>query len=368
MEITVYGWHRRAMGVIDSAISVVWTERYAEPGEFELVVPATSEMLALLQLDEYVSYDKSDHWMVIETIVLKTDEEEGDTLVVSGRSLLSLYDRRQGRDNYAWGSGGMSSGDRADFVTSVLHDQAFGDWDSNKQVAFMTHAYSTDTRITTDLLISLSPEYRTGHSHKNILDEIISVNRIFGVGFSMTVLEDQNIQLQVYLGQDRTSGQTDNPVVIISPEFGNLSSSETVISKRTHKTFAYIWGAPEPPPPYKTTAGYDIFINGLLRRDMYVDGSMISPYSSGTTLKSTSLYSDELTQFGEIKLADYELYYNFVGKAEQVTFLYGEHYFLGDVVEFDNGYGQGGYALITEAVHTEDDTGYTVYPTFEFVE
>lgn len=372
MEIAIYEpTNRRVIAVLDSVISLIWTERYNEPGDFELVVPATNEMLAIMELDNYVGMDGKDDWMVIETIIGRTDVENGNTLIVTGRSLLSLFERRQDKDNTAWGGGGMGSGVSVNFPLSVLHGNAFDSSDSNRDVDYIWFEYSTDTRITTDLLFQLSLDFRTGWSKNNILDKFRELASIYGIGYQMTVNSGRKFILTPYLGQDRTTSQTANPPVIISPEYGNLSSSEVVLSSSRQKNFAYSWGAPEPAPPVTTTEYIATSLpTGINRREVWVDGSIISPYiSGGSTPKPTTDYQNELKELARWELNNQSFYYSFEGKAEQVTFLYGEDYFLGDIIQFEDAFGMGGEAMIVSATYAWDaENGFTINPTFEFVE
>ena len=80
--------------VIDYAESVIWVSRYRDCGEFEIYVPASKELVELFQGEVLFTRNDSDTTMVLEKIQLTTDAENGDYLIVSGRSLESVLSRR----------------------------------------------------------------------------------------------------------------------------------------------------------------------------------------------------------------------------------------------------------------------------------
>lgn len=370
MNITVYNSNREAIGVIDRGISLIWTERYDKPGDFELIVDLTTANVNLLAIDNYLSIDESDDWMVIETVVLTTDDERGNTLSASGRSLLSLLDRRQLLDNWAWGSGGMTSGTRADValiaflsanMTSVPTYPA-------KQVSYIYGLYTSDTRVE-DLTVPLSYDYRTGNSDINLLEKILTIPEIWGVGIKSVVTPiDKHFTFEAYLGQDRSKGQTDNRVVIFSPDFNNLVESEFGISSVGEKNFMWVHGAPEPAPILKTSTWVEASEpSDISRREGFLDASYVNPYVEGTsTPKTSGVYTPELQAEGQYQIYNLGRFTYFTGKAADRIFHYRVDYWLGDIVQFENEFGLGGPAIIKEVTINKEESGTFIYPAFEF--
>lgn len=83
-----------AVAAIDDYISLIWTERYSECGDFELSVKITPTALDIFKKDYYLFKDGTDVVMIIETLVISYTVDEGYVLTVSGRSLESILDRR----------------------------------------------------------------------------------------------------------------------------------------------------------------------------------------------------------------------------------------------------------------------------------
>lgn len=93
MEVYVLNKDLIPIGVVDNYNSFIWTERYAEAGDFELTIPASKQAVDLFQQDYYLKIKDSNELMIIETITIKT-ENRAQYMTVAGRSLVSILDRR----------------------------------------------------------------------------------------------------------------------------------------------------------------------------------------------------------------------------------------------------------------------------------
>ena len=49
-------------------------------------------------------------------------------------------------------------------------------------------------------------------------------------------------------------------------------------------------------------------------------------------------------------------------------FKYGEDFFIGDIVQIANEYGNEETAYISELVISQDEEGFSIYPTFKMVQ
>lgn len=372
MIVTVYDkTTRQPIGLIEEFTALIWTDRYNDIGDFKLIVEPSPKALSLLQMGNYISIPKSDRWMVIETLSIKTDRENGNSFTFTGRDLVSLFEHRQAPDNAAFGGGGAPpyTGYNINVPMLMYVDWAFDySLDTDKIVSYIKWQNSTDTRIT-DIEVALSTEYRYGNSSKNILDLMYSVCDYYG-GFGLKVIPDANrdFVVQVYLGTDRSYGQSVNSYVIFSPEFSNIENSEWIMSTRNQKSLLYVHSSDEPPPGYVVESEIGSAPTGIDRREAYHDATYISRYDESDNLKSGVTMTYELEEAGDAELLKRGIDTYFSGKALNVSFFYGEDYFLGDLVQFENEYGLGGIALVTEVTMSEDETGFDIYPTFEFID
>ena len=80
--------------VIDEYISLIWTTRYFTNGDFELYAPVSQKLLNVLQIGNYITRHDCNCTMMIEKIEITTHAENGNVMIVRGKSLESLLGRR----------------------------------------------------------------------------------------------------------------------------------------------------------------------------------------------------------------------------------------------------------------------------------
>ena len=94
MDLYVLNTNFEKVAIIDSYESLVWTDRFREPGDFELYCFPEAKLLADCQVDYYLENTESEHLMFIETRKITTDVDDGDRFVLTGESLESILRRR----------------------------------------------------------------------------------------------------------------------------------------------------------------------------------------------------------------------------------------------------------------------------------
>ena len=82
------------VSIIDNYESAIWTDRYLEPGDFELYIPIGNTIPSSISIGKYLMFTDSEHLMIIESLKIETDIEDGNKLIVTGRSAESILDRR----------------------------------------------------------------------------------------------------------------------------------------------------------------------------------------------------------------------------------------------------------------------------------
>ncbi len=72
-----------------------------------------------------------------------------------------------------------------------------------------------------------------------------------------------------------------------------------------------------------------------------------------------------LQEYGQMEINKTDMNESFTGSIDyQHPFAINEDFFLGDLVQIENENGIKAAPRITEVIYSEDDTGYTVVPTF----
>lgn len=355
MELLVLDTEFKSSATLDIFESLIWTDRYFECGDFEIYTPAESEIMKMLPKGYYLYLKESEHVMIVEDVEIETDVEQGAHLKITGRSLESILDRR-----VIWGQT-VLSGNLQDGIKKLLNENAISPSDGNRKIPNLIFRDSYDPNI---LDLSLEAQYYGD----NLYDTIVDICKNTGIGFKIT-LEGTTMVFSLYCGLDHSYNQTVHPYVVFSPGFDNLINSNYIESTRTLKNVTLVAGEGEG-SDRKTTM---VFIgnsaaSGMDRREIFTDASGISQTTEDGTLSDAD-YINQLAQKGNEELSDNTETVSFEGEVDiESTYTYDEDYFLGDVVQVENEFGNNARCRITEFVRSQDKTGNEFYPTFETTE
>lgn len=80
--------------MIQNAKSIMWTERYREPGEFEIVGQLSSGLREFLPIGTLLSHSDTYEVMFVENHEIDEDENEDPIIKITGRSLDAFLDHR----------------------------------------------------------------------------------------------------------------------------------------------------------------------------------------------------------------------------------------------------------------------------------
>lgn len=349
MEAKILDKKFQIVGVVDAYESFIWTDRYDANGDFEIYTTVNSLLVSAAQPDFYIWRPESSHLMVIEKHRIVSTREEGDKLIISGRSAESILDRR-----IAWGQTIMSGNLQA-AVKKLLKDHAITPVTDARKIPGLIFEDSTDQAITG---LTLNAQF-TGNDLYQIVHDIC-VNA--GIGFKIVLNAANQFVFSLYKGKDRSFGQTTNPHVIFSPEFENLLESDYEQSKLGLKTCALVGGEGEGNARKFTIVGGGEYLD---RREMFVDARDISSNVDGGTISEPE-YMAQLSQRGYEKLAEKSFTISFEGKIFSVRdFLYDRDFFMGDIVQIVNQYGMQGRSIVKEIIFSHDTNTLTIVPKFE---
>lgn len=348
MDFNVHDHSGVWVGIIENPTSAIWTRRYQTPGDFELYFPATSEMLALLENDMYITREDAPEVMVIEHIEIMTSEEDGDYILLSGRGAESMLDRRIILEQTAV----VGRVDAA--IHRLITENALDPLDTSRTLpmAMSLPDLATDT---------ISAQY-TG---TNLLEAVEEICKAYGLGFRAVADAAQAItpRLELLKGTNRSEGQTVNSPVIFSAEFENLLSSKYVLDTSNYKNVAIVAGEGDGTARKRATYGS---ASGRLRRELFVDARDLSTNDGGILLTD---YMEQLQARGAEKIAELTVTESFDGEIDTSnTFALDVDYTLGDVVTVENEYYIRKNVRVSSIMEAWDEDGYTAIPTFENVE
>ena len=297
--------------------------------------------------------------MVIESLTIDTDSEQGDHLTVSGRSLESILDRRV-IWNYTELSGNLQNG-----IEKLLNENVINPSVADRKIANLIFKTSTDTHVTS---IEIEAAQYLG---ENLYDTIKSLCELYGLGFRLLPnFETKNFEFELYNGIDRSWAQNERPWVAFTPSYDNLLNSNYVEANTQLKSVARIAGDGEGAETKLTDISIEGGVtSGLQRRETYVDAGISSYHSEEEEWDETKYYN-ELKQKGKEELAGLQLTTAFDGEldARSSQFDFGVDYYLGDVVSVQNKYGLEAQCRVAEMVMTHDTSGEIMLPTFVVVQ
>lgn len=351
MELFVLNADFESIAVIDTYESMIWTDRYNAYGDFEIYFAMDESLLEYIKEDYYLWLKDSEHSMIIEDIKIDADIEEGNRLIVTGRSLESILERR-----IIWGQR-IFSGNLQNAIQTMLNENIISPSVADRKIANFIFVPSTDSKITS---LTIDNQY-TGDDLYTVIKGLCEENNI---GFKIVLTDDNQFAFSLYAGADRSYDQTENPYVVFSPNFENIINSNYFSSKAGYRNVTLVAGEGEGASRKTTVVGS---ASGLDRRELFTDARDISSDTEDGTL-SDAEYIAQLRTKGLKNLADHMITTAFEGEVEVTRlFKYGEDFFIGDIVQIANEYGNENSAYISELIISNSDEGLSIYPTFKTI-
>lgn len=355
MEFLVLNTKFETIAILDVFESFIWTDRYSKCGDFEIYTSSDLEIIETLKEDFYIWTEDSEHVMIIENRKIITDVEEGNKFLVSGRSLESLLDRR-----IVWNQI-LLDGYFQTQIKRLLTENVINPSDSNRKISNFIFEETDDPYI-------LSLKAQVQYTGDNLYEAVCELCESASIGFKITLNDNNQFVFKLYSGADRSYDQEANPYVVFSPSFENIIDSNYYESKAGYKNVGLVAGEGEGSARRTVVVGKSTS-KELSRRELYVDARDISSTTSDGGSISTSAYDDLLRQRGDKRLTENRIVQLFDGQVESTQmYRYGEHYFMGDIVQLENEYGMESKVRVTEFIRSVDKNGIDSYPTFEVME
>lgn len=378
MEFMVLDKNYDGITMIDTFTSAIWTVRYDEAGDFEIYTPVRLDYIQAMQIGNYLWNRDSDRLMVIETVEIETDAEEGPQLIVTGRSLESILDRRIVTSSQNF------SGNLQSVLFAIIQNEVISSGGTRRIPGFSLKT-SSDSRITS---ISISELSIRG---ENVYDVVCSLCQANKVGWRILPKGAGGFEFELYVGVDRSYAQSVNPYVIFSPSFENLLNSNYIKSFKSYKNSIYAVGTYQKEVilqnKYKDDNGEWVVEeqttyeeaevvtwqysetatpSGLARREMFIDNGGVNDGEQGGEYATWNAVNKEKAI---AELGEHQTTTAFEGELEATRqYIYREDFNIGDIVQVENEFGITGTVYISEIVFSQDANGITITPTFTSTE
>lgn len=358
MNIHVLNQELNLAGIIDNYISLIWRPAYYEIGDFELYLNATPEAFNLLKQDRYLvresdisvvnevaTYKKV---MIIKNIQLTTDAENGDYFIITGKELKYLLHQR-----IVWGQSIIS--DSVEYaLRRLIGLNAVEPVEPSRVIPNMQFAEPKGYTEQIELQIA----------NKQLDQAVIDLCKTYNIGWDIYIT-DSKLTVDIYKGVDRSYNQTERPYVVFSDDFENLFSTQYAYNSETYANMTLVGGEGEEFERVYSTVNNEL--EGLERYEVFTDAKDISQNLESTDETKIISYEDYialLNERGKESLAGMTVTEGFTGEVLDVSFKYGEDYYLGDIVTIINKYGISKDMRVLSVIESVDETGAKIIPQF----
>lgn len=341
--------------ICDTFETAIWTDRWSEAGEFQITIRGDS-IQEFIQIGNYLTFDQSDHVMVIETIY-DTRDQYGRQTTFSGRSLESILDRRIVVDY------NLAVDNLRSMIQMLVNKNAINPTNTARTLPL---SWGTVQWSDLDYAGQLDVEW------SNLYDLIQDFATSYKKGLLVKYVGTTTFQLNLLDSTDRSYNQTANIPVIFSFNYENLTASQFIESDKDSKNTSY---AIYERTRYETDSDgnrQDIeerFVeevgtySGLNRRETAIEVRLeedsdnpLSESQIRQSLREEATANLEGLKPQSALSGDIEAYRQFV---------YGRDFFLGDIVEMEAPDGRTLPCVVGEIVFSQDQNGVeTVTPTF----
>lgn len=348
--------------IIDDYISFIWTERYRQAGDFELYLDMTQENFDNYKINRYISNSESDKLMIIESVEITSDIESGNKFKVTGRSLESILSRRIVWEQTSF-KGKLHEG-----IYKLINEAFLNPKDTTRKLSLLTYKQTENTEIT-------SKDLDVQYTGDNIYDIINEITDHFDIGYKITFTKNETFEFTLYKGTDRSKENSKRTPVVFAPYFNNIINSDYLESVEEMKNVARIAGEEKDNKrKYEIVYRNDVEVSGINRRELFVDARDLSQEEStedGQTSKvlSDKEYSEKLKSRGKEQLTEYKKSMTFDGEVDvEGQFKFNEDFFLGDIVQFMDEYGNDKKVRVDEFIMSDDNSSTKSYPSFSVLE
>jgi hypothetical protein len=374
---------------VDKYVSAIWTERYTKAGDCQIVLPATTDNVDQLAEGTFLALRGSDEVMQVQTLSI-----EKNLLTVVATSLTEFLNQR-----LAWFKNPEydASADPAPDPSTRVADLTL---DTMKAGEFISHVVDLSVINPVELtgdwadadLTTWPDEVITGLALGEIDDsgDVKRLTATIGPLYDsiQQIAEKEKIGIKLYLdsadpvdgysllfdtytGLDRTSDQSDFPLIRLSPNFDTISDLKEVRSIADSKNVAYVY--------YQgivTQHIYDTPLGWSCRRVLMTDAQGEPPGRKYTGRPMPGLnYGQtippgptEIAAFREQNAKDALANHNYIRSIDGQTspineYKFGVDYGLGDIIELEGLTHLISRARVTEYIRSHDENGAKEYPT-----
>lgn len=339
-------------------LSAMWVERYQDAGEFEIRATLSSGLKDFLPLETFISRPCTFEVMMVENHEIIDDNDLDPILVITGRTMFSLLDRRV--------AGIYQVRNGANIQPAPYY--VYSNYRSLQTVYMINEHinFSNDVNDRFDNIIATSSISGEGIANtKNV-----RIGSLLEAVKSVCIIDDQGFRtlrrspFNVYGASDITTfnvykGIDKSATVIFSYQRGDITRAHYLSTNKNYKTTMVIQGG-----RYVTYA--EIATKTKMNRRMgFMDASDIEGrYPNPPTVTDLSWINGDMQLRGFEQMANQkQLSMAQVDISPNTNYYYRRDYNMGDLVMLDGNFGATQKMRVIEHAEIEDENGNSSHPT-----
>lgn len=335
--------------IIENYTSFIWTERFQDLGEFEMILPSDRENRDSVAVDKLLYIGGSTRIMRIMEVDETVDEDGRRDMKVTGVSYEHILGERAAMRNTVLD---MTPADAAREVYTESCWNFTGDGFLNAIGASPDISYYPE-----DTILEPTLGVRFEIKLTSTLDFIRDVCKRYSLGFRIARDRDAPVATDIYpaLSFNVYSGSDRTKEVVFSEDSGSWIPSSDIRSIENHRNLAEVYAPGELVRVYEEgESEFSIF--GLNRRVVIVDAMDLEPDTPGRTTIMETRGEMALREHRKARLVDGEVTPN-------SQFIYEKDYYVGDLVSVQTSDGARTEMRVVEYIFVSDAEGVRSYPT-----
>lgn len=379
MEIYILDALLRRIDLIDENqfVSFIWTERYAERGDFELVAPSSPSIKARFVTDTLISIDDSKRIMRVKTVEEKDDPEQGTTLTIKGFELVRILEQRAlGFRNVGGDHDGMiaqvtsfAGWKPIDLMEMFVDYMCYPPAGLNPgdEIPFLQSVSDPGLYPASNIPEPGVDGIKWEQKIASLYSAVTDVAKAYDLGFRL--YKDPNaakLYFEAYQGVDRTSAQTMYPPVVFSSDMDNLQNTTEYIDNTDH---------------YNVVIAIYEYTEDVTNRLLTIDVTVAAPelilspggfaqktktiiitqLPEGMTLAEVPEYLEQLAVEELTRSRPSDIYDGQIDPSSE--YVYERDYNMGDIVEIRGDNGGGAFMRVVEQIIKFDASGKASYPS-----
>ena len=336
---------------ISGHTSVLWVERYREPGEFKIVAPLSSGLLTDLPIGSFITHQETPTVMIVENHEINQPEDADSTITITGRCATSFMENR-------------TVGDDVAFATDVISDYILAADQTWDQAVTLIDDHLINATDPDDLLNGFAVMHTCSGpvtveeravKPTNVHQAVTDILKIDDLGMK-TVRPTSSVAVTyfvVYRGNDVSTK------VRFSWMRGDIDSADYFFSNKKLYTQARVMGR------WMQVVVNPTGANNYDRRTMIVDAAYLderqTAFPTGTA--HTWITAAMMADGHKALKAQKEIAITSVDISENANVRFRRDYNIGDLVTVDGDFGTSQVMRVVEYAETDDETGSRGHPT-----